>query len=289
MVQPVEQDARGILDPGRGLQRFQLHRHAPEGRTARFVDRIWVPSWDLRGQPAHRQTVLAHPVVNVVFEVSGAVVLGVQRHATVKVLEGRGRALGVMFRPAGFRAFVDRPLRELTGRRLPIGEVLGSDAERLAARIVPALAGDAPEDELVGEVQRFLVERSPVARQPCEALSELIEQAAGDPSIHRVDQLAARAGVSARHLQRRFADEVGVSPKWVLRRYRLYDAAEVAARGRPVDWAALADLLGFSDQAHLTRAFTAAVGIPPARYARSVEPLPRAAGAGERQPSRTAG
>jgi AraC-like DNA-binding protein len=50
-------------------------------------------------------------------------------------------------------------------------------------------------------------------------------------------------------------------------RARLHDAALRAEQGGPVDWAALAADLGYSDQAHLTRDFTATIGEPPARYA----------------------
>ena len=39
----------------------------------------------------------------------------------------------------------------------------------------------------------------------------------------------------------------------------------------PVDWSALARELGFADQAHLTRAFTATIGVPPAAYAREAQ------------------
>jgi AraC-like DNA-binding protein len=54
----------------------------------------------------------------------------------------------------------------------------------------------------------------------------------------------------------------------VIRRYRLHEAAERAAIGEKVSWAALAFGLGYSDNAHLVRDFTALVGVPPARYAR---------------------
>ena len=57
---------------------------------------------------------------------------------------------------------------------------------------------------------------------------------------------------------------MGVSPKWVMRRARLHDAAERADGGEPVDWAALAADLGYADQAHLTRDFTVTIGVPPA-------------------------
>ncbi|WP_208029714.1 helix-turn-helix transcriptional regulator [Rhabdothermincola sediminis] len=38
-----------------------------------------------------------------------------------------------------------------------------------------------------------------------------------------------------------------------------------------------APLLGYRDQAHLTRGFTAAIGIPPARYARLARRRPTGA------------
>jgi AraC-like DNA-binding protein len=44
-------------------------------------------------------------------------------------------------------------------------------------------------------------------------------------------------------------------------------AARVAAE-ESIDWADLAVELGFADQAHLIRAFTATVGTSPAAYAR---------------------
>jgi AraC-like DNA-binding protein len=66
-----------------------------------------------------------------------------------------------------------------------------------------------------------------------------------------------------------FSDYVGVSPKWVTRRARLHEAAlRVEADGpAAVDWAVLAADLGNADQAHLTRDFTATLGVPPTRYA----------------------
>jgi AraC-like DNA-binding protein len=89
----------------------------------------------------------------------------------------------------------------------------------------------------------------------------------GDPALRRVDQLAEASGQSVRGLQRLFADYVGVSPKWVMRRSRLHEAALRADSGDPVDWAELAIDLGYADQAHLTRDFTATLGVSPTRYA----------------------
>ncbi|MBX6768738.1 MAG: AraC family transcriptional regulator, partial [Actinomadura rubrobrunea] len=88
-------------------------------------------------------------------------------------------------------------------------------------------------------------------------------------ALFRVDQAAEALHVSTRTLQRLFAEYVGVAPKWVMRRARLHEAAARADQGDDVDWAALADELGYCDQSHLICDFTATVGVPPARYARS--------------------
>jgi AraC-like DNA-binding protein len=100
----------------------------------------------------------------------------------------------------------------------------------------------------------------------------MVERAAADAAITRADQLAAAYDVGLRRLQRLFAEHVGVGPKWVIRRYRLHEAAARAADGGDLDLVRLAADLGYSDQAHLTRDFTAIVGVSPARYARSQQP-----------------
>ena len=56
-------------------------------------------------------------------------------------------------------------------------------------------------------------------------------------------------GIGKRHLQRLFNRYVGVSPKWVIQRYRLHEVLEQIKRDETVDWAELAQDLGYFDQA----------------------------------------
>jgi len=94
----------------------------------------------------------------------------------------------------------------------------------------------------------------------------LVEVIASDPSVATVRELARRTGMALRTLQRLFHDWVGLSAKAVIRRYRLQEAAVRASAG-PVDWAMLAQQLGYCDQPHLIRDFTATIGTSPARFA----------------------
>ncbi|MFC5887738.1 helix-turn-helix domain-containing protein [Kitasatospora sp. CM 4170] len=266
---------RGVLHPGLAAGVLGLERHGPAPGLARSVDYYWLVHWDRRGLPPYEQKVLSHPNVHLVFEEPGARVHGVDRSLFVRRLEGAGHALGVRFRPGGFRAFTGRPVAELADRSLPAADFFGPEADRLNERVRRA-GPDAAA--LTAAVDAFLLARLPapdpaVERQAGTAAA-VVRRIADGPDLHRVDRLAAEFGLTVRQLQRLFAEYVGAPPKWVLRRARLHEAAERADRGATVDWAALAADLGYADQAHFTRDFTAAVGMPPARYAGGGPPGP---------------
>ena len=78
---------------------------------------------------------------------------------------------------------------------------------------------------------------------------------------------AYASGIGLRSLQRLVREQLGLTPKWLIRRYRMQEAAAALA---DADAPALADLaasLGFADQAHLSREFRAVIGETPRRYA----------------------
>ena len=86
--------------------------------------------------------------------------------------------------------------------------------------------------------------------------------------------LAAHAGLSRFELARTFRAQVGLPPHAFQLDLRIARARALLAAGEPP--AAVALTCGFCDQAHLTRVFKRAVGVTPARYARSSK-TPRAA------------
>lgn len=269
MVEPLDRDSRGIVHPASAP--IILDRFPPHGAVARFVDRYWVSTWDLPTGVRHEQQVLVHPVVNLVFEAEGAIASGVDTGRFATVLEGSGRALGIMFRPAGFHPFLHEPLGSLTDKAVPLSGFAA--LMHLEAILTPLVADlTTPPAVLAAAADAALTPLIPTVRQPCEVTMEWAELAVCNRSLTRVEDLAAVAGVSMRTLQRAFTQHIGIGPKWFLRRYRIYEVGEQVARHARVDWAELAADLGYADQAHLTRDFTSAFGLPPAQYAaRSAE------------------
>src|SRR6266700_4242828 len=263
---------RGVLRPDLAASCLRLSRHEPSEALAPFVDYYWIPRWDLRGRPPHEQTILPHPNVHLVFEASGAGIFGVDRRLFTRSLSGLGLAFGILFTAGGFRPFWQAPISQLTDRVVPAARLFGPREERTRPAIMSDGAFDADDGQMIASAEALLhsvlPERDPLAEQ----VAALVSRITDDPGLRRVDQLSAESGMTARSLQRLFADYVGVSPKWVMRRARLHEAAEHADSGEPVDWAALASDLGYADQAHLTRDFTVTIGVPPTRYAAA--PLP---------------
>jgi AraC-like DNA-binding protein len=258
----------GILNARAARDAFRFTEVPPAPALAPFVVHHWVVSWDLRGRDPYEQHVLPYPSVNMTFTTGGRCrVAGVPRGRFSEVLHGTGRVVGVRFRPGGFRPFLGAPVATITDRFVPVGELFGAAGRALGETVLAA--NDAAA---VAAVEAFLLPRATGPGPDAELVAAVVARAAGDPGVTRVDQLADEFTVGVRRLQRLFAEHVGVGPKWVIRRYRLHEAAARAADGTGLDLVALAAELGYADQAHLTRDFTAIVGMPPARYARSQEP-----------------
>ncbi|MFA1551283.1 helix-turn-helix domain-containing protein [Actinomadura chokoriensis] len=265
---------RGILRARTGLERFGVERIAPAEALAPFVENFWVLRWDLRGRPPHRQRVLTRPSVHVTFTsyltggATRARIVGVVRDDFVEEIHDEGRVVGAAFRPGGFRPFMDGSVSALTGRFAGVDEVFGAAGLALADEIFAS----AGAEEAVGRLEAFLAGAAPGPDPQAGRAAAIVERIAARPGLVRVDELAADVGLGVRGLQRLFHEYVGIGPKWVIRRFRMQEAAERAASGGEVDWADLAAELGYADQAHFTRDFTAAVGTPPARYAREAGP-----------------
>lgn len=125
------------------------------------------------------------------------------------------------------------------------------------------------DEEMISAAASWLREIRPPRDRVAEQVAAMVERITADLGIRRVADLTAAFGWPERKLQRLFSEYVGVSPKWVMRRARLHEAALRASSGEAVDWATLAKDLGYADQSHLTRDFTTTIGTPPARYTAS--------------------
>ncbi|MCQ6560290.1 DUF6597 domain-containing transcriptional factor [Paenibacillus mendelii] len=257
---------KGILHPSMGDTKFSLNRFPPSPDTSFFIQHYWVIQWDLRGQAPYCQTVIAHPNVNLVVEKETTRIYGVSSATSSHLLKDQGWVVGVKFKPGGFYPFWNAPVSHLTDQSLGIEEVFGLDSLSLEGEVLQQYHHI---EQAAHRVDTFFRDRLPERDPNVELVSEIVYGIRDDRTIRQVNDAARMSGLHQRTLQRLFDRYVGVSPKWVILRYRLHEAAERMHQDEANDWTALSLDLGYYDQSHFIRDFKSIVGLSPEEYIRA--------------------
>jgi AraC-like DNA-binding protein len=268
------------LAEGAASTRFNHAKCAPSPALAPFIEHYWVSRWDRRGQPPRNAAQLLDPCVHLTVQDGRAGIMGVVRGAYRLCIEGIGCVVGARFRPGGFYPFVQRPVVEWTDRVVPAEDVFGVVRARGASRdewarevceAVLECSGDAGAHTsiIVTHLDSFLGARLPARDANAEVVAALVALIAANTEVRRVSDLVKASGRSERTLHRLFGRYVGASPAWVIRRYRLQEAARRLTARPPADVRAVAWELGYADQAHFIRDFRATIGVSPGAYVRA--------------------
>lgn len=270
---PEDEQAPGlatdIVGQGCGVLRHSpspgpyLHlRYAPPPDLAPWVEHFWIERWSFSDATPQTREMLPHPAVHLVFAPNRSRIYGVQLRRFVRELRGSGCILGAKFHPGAFFPFFCRPVGDIANGSIPVAEVFAhasaAEAEVLGAR------GDRA---MVHAAANFLRGSTPARDSKVELARDAVRQVVEDPALTRVGDLMQRLRMTERALQRLFFAYVGASPRWVIKRYRTYEALERLADARGVMLSDLAQDLGYFDQAHFTNDFRRLTGHPPARYA----------------------
>ena len=258
---------RGVLRPSFSQGQFEHHRQLPSAPLAGLVEHYWHVRWDLRGLPAQQQATLPHPNVHLVVEHGQARVYGVHHGRFVRQLEGQDQVFGIKFKAGGFHPFYRQPVALLLNRSMHATACFGAAGDDLTQQVLAASNFEA----MCGAAEALLLRQLPKADAQVERVSNLLAHIAQGTDFVTVDHVLALSGLNQRGLQRLFQKYVGVSPKWVIQRYRLHEAIAQVQAGKTLSWSALALELGYFDQAHFVRDFRLLVGMAPGEYETSLK------------------
>lgn len=258
--------ARGMLRRPVKAGKFRHSRRSPAPNLSLWIAHYWIVEWDLRGCEPHYGESLPHPNIHLVFGEGAATVHGVQTNKFERVLEGRSQVFGVKFRPGGFRPLYKGPISKLTDRSIPAAEILGDDIEKLGAEVLSPIT----EEQRIEAANEYFQQWLSGPNETIAQAGRLVDLILNESEIKTVGDLVELAGIGKRSLQRIFNEYVGVSTKWVIRRYRLHELIEKLNSGDKLDWAQLALELGYFDQAHLINDFKVFIGESPWRYQKMV-------------------
>jgi len=190
------------------------------------------------------------------------VVVGPQgsRH-TQLYASGEIHLFNILFWPAGLSRLTGIDMSQLVNEGIPASDVLGYRAVLLGDAV--RLAKDFPSRVAAAERCLGAMLEQCAARDGIDHASRLMLRTGGRA---RIDAVTARSGLGARQFQRRFKEQIGLSPKHYARTIR-FDAALVAHLAAPGRrWTDILHEVGYFDQAHFIRECHALAGAPPSHF-----------------------
>ncbi|MGY1814008.1 helix-turn-helix domain-containing protein [Blastococcus sp. SYSU D00820] len=246
-----------------------MHRYDAGPEFAGLLQRFWIPVWSVPAGQEAPQQVLQYPVALIVVAPDYARFYGVVAGLSTTTLTGDGWAVGVMCEPAAGSLLTGSSMAGYTDRYVDVADVLGDAGRLLAERVRAAMTPDptspgahAAAMAAYGEALRPYLPVDPEG----ELVNRLVAFVESSPEVTRVAQICAAFDLPERTLQRLVQRRLGLTPKWLIQRRRLQEAAG-RLRAGSTTLAEVATALGYADQAHFTRDFAAVTSMTPGSFA----------------------
>ena len=186
---------------------------------------------------------------------------------------GTMRSWGIGFLPLGWTKFMGASA-ELYADRAVAAEQ--DPVFRSLAAMRPLLRDPSADPHAqAGAINRHLLGLLADA-QPDDPAVIRAHAALADPSVGTVAELAARAGVPERSLERLSRRAFGFAPKLLLRRQRFLRTLGAVMLNPSRSWSDSLDL-NYHDQSHFNRDFSRFMGMTPSAYMAQAHPIVDAA------------
>lgn len=247
---------------------MHFSQHSPRGRLAAMVKTIW-RARGTRAEFSAPEPIVPDGCVEIVFNL-GDPFIGEDGEPQPRALLAGQMTRPVVALPTGDVDLL--AVRFFTGRA---GSALGLRMSELQDRLLDAssiVAGLAPMlDDLhgIGDDQRLAYLEAALRLHTDRRSLDVVDHALALIDVHRgnvhIERVARAVGITRRHLERRFKDEVGLGVKQLARITRVHAALRLMDRQPSWSGAEISAECGYSDQAHLIRECRSLTGRTPAR------------------------
>ncbi|MDC9824117.1 helix-turn-helix domain-containing protein [Devosia sp. ZB163] len=255
--------ARGLLHKRTSFEHFELTRFEPSDDLKDWVEHHWMVLYDLGDRPPYPQRNLSHPNQHLVVDSRGETgIFGAATGVFETVLDGSGRVFATKFWPGAFRPFFGRPVSALSDTFVPVEAVFA----RSSAALQEEFTGLNDPLGMAERLEDVIRARLPDPDEKAGLARQIVQFAEANLELVSAGELAAAFGLGLRTLQRLLDEYVGVSPKWVIDRYRMLEAVEALNAGGAETLTELAHRLGYFDQAAFNHAFEKLTGAAPKAF-----------------------
>lgn len=188
---------------------------------------------------------------------------GVRTSAVVGEHHGLLQGITLLLPPlTAYRVF-QVPMDEWSQLSLDPGELLAGPS-RILAGLSERFADCPSWEDRFALLDRVLAARRADAPLPSSEAVWAVDEPHRTAGQVRIQQLATEIGWSARHLERRFRQQVGPGPKALGQVLQVQHALKRQEAG--LSWSRVAAEAGFHDESHFDRTFKRMMGCTPSRF-----------------------
>ena len=181
--------------------------------------------------------------------------------------KGEVQAFGIRFKPEGLYPILGVPAAEAIDGFMDMEVLTGNDfkeyCNKLRAVSLPA--------ERIALTEAFLQKRLEGSTPELYYLNQAAEMIRRRKGLISIEELAGKAYISPRQLEREFNQKIGVTPKRYMRLARLNEVNRLLRKGGQLSLTAIAHDSGYADQAHFIRDFRHFTGEKPTVFIRERE------------------
>jgi AraC-like DNA-binding protein len=254
--------------------------HQPPAALAYWVKSIWCAR-GTREEFARAEPIVPDGCVEIIFNLADPfsdarglqpldLIAGQMTGPVTAVATGDVDLIGVRFWPGRGGAALRTPMWELRDRLIAASNIVAGAGE------LAGVLRDLPADQRLEWLSTALARQFGARERPD---TSIVDHALTLIASHRgnvaIDQLARAVGITARHLERKFRNEVGLGAKQIARIARIGHVLRLMAADAALGGAEIAAHCGYSDQAHLIRECKSLTGRTCARLETSSSSLSR--------------
>lgn len=218
----------------------------------------------------HDPVKAAYPDSGFELTLPAATLVGPQPERVVVTPGADHVVIKVGFRTGGLHRLTGIPMTECYRvAAFDASDLFGNEMKQLNE----TLRNCTDPEMMVRSIERFLLQQVPKIPQDSR-MQAAFEQLESSKGLARMEALAAAACLSLRQFERRFKEQIGLSPKYYARQLRFAHAWNLHQQKPDLSWTAITYHCGYADQMHLVRDFREFAGMNPTHAASTLKTLP---------------
>ena len=253
-----EKKISGVLNQQSSSKNYQLERLWPDEVVADFVEQFWFVSWNLLPESEHTQVNLPDSNFHLIIENGKAKILGPIKRKYTYTMQGEGHIVGVKFQVGALSSLLKNEPATYIDKEISVEDIFKFSGTDVAL----AIAGCYNNLDKAVTLQSFLQSYSTKSSRDLNEFQKLVTLVKENNQITSVKDLSESSSLPIRTIQRYFKKYLGITPKWLIRRYRLHQAMTMLEQ-KEVAMADIAAKLGYTDQSHLIKDFSDMLGYTP--------------------------